>query len=93
MPESGTELGRHFPENISVPPQETRELRFGVNVAHMAPEGATQLDLFYGIRAHVEWLLVVDNAGRRWIVHPESGRRARRKGRRWRPKEYMPHDW
>jgi hypothetical protein len=68
--------------------QETKELRFGVNVAHMAPEGAVQLHLLDGIRARVEWLLVVDNAGRQ-RRRPESGRRAKRIDRWWRPKQLL----
>ncbi|MDP9223669.1 MAG: hypothetical protein M3P18_07395, partial [Actinomycetota bacterium] len=53
-PQAGTEPWPHFQDNILVPPQETKELRFGVNVAHMAPEGAVQLHLLDGIRAQVK---------------------------------------
>jgi hypothetical protein len=49
-----------------------------VNVAHHAPERATALHLTGGITARVDWLLVVDYAGRRWEVRPGRGRQARR---------------
>jgi len=62
-------------------------------VAHTAPEGATQPAIFNGITAHVDWLLIVDNAGRRWEVRPETGGRAVPVGRRWRRQEYMPREW
>jgi hypothetical protein len=65
---------RKFADDLLVPPDETEVWSFEVNVAHTAPEGATQLHLDKGIAAHVDWLLVIDNAGRRWEVRPREGR-------------------
>ncbi|MGH3479316.1 MAG: hypothetical protein ACRDQD_21080 [Nocardioidaceae bacterium] len=89
----GTEPHRTFQENVVVPPMETVPLPFTVNIAHLAPHGTDELDFLNGIRPRVRWLLVVDNAGRRWDVRPETGGRAKRVGRRWRPEEFMPREW
>jgi hypothetical protein len=91
--EPGTESVRMFGDPQRVPPGETQEWSQPVNVAHTAPRGATALDPIRGIAVHVDWLLIVDNAGRRWEVRPETGGRAKRVGRRWRPREYMPRRW
>jgi hypothetical protein len=62
-------------------------------VAHTRPDGAAGLDTWRSIWCEVSWLLVVDNAGRRWELRPAKGRRAKRI--RWyhRPREYQPLDW
>lgn len=91
--EPGTDSVRMFSEPRRVPPGETEEWSLPVNVAHTAPEGASALDPIRGMTVHVDWLLVVDNAGRRWEVFPETGGRAKRIRRRWRPREYMPRQW
>jgi hypothetical protein len=93
-PTPGTEPLRTFHEDVVVPPGQTLELPFDVNVAHTAPAGAIQLDLLRGIDCHVDWLLVLDNAGRKWHLRPQKGRRARRV-RSWsrRRDEYMPRSW
>jgi hypothetical protein len=79
---------------IRVPPQDTIQLPFDVHIGHMAPERATQPDLVNGIVASVSWLLVVDNAGRRWDVRPDKGKRARRVRRfGWKPEPPMPRQW
>lgn len=94
-PTPGTVPVRTFHDDVVIPPGKTAKLPFDVNVAHTAPVGATQLDLLRGIDCHVDWLLVLDNAGRRWHVRPERGRRARRVRRwRWRPDDdHMPRTW
>jgi hypothetical protein len=93
-PTPGTEPLRNFHEDVVIPPGETQQLTFIVNVAHTAPADAVQLDMLRGIDCHIDWLLVLDNAGRRWHLRPEKGRRARRvRGWRWRPGEYMPRTW
>jgi hypothetical protein len=46
-----------------------------------------------GVRCEIAWLLIRDNAGRRWEVRPGIARRAKRI--RWyhRPKEFQPLLW
>lgn len=83
LEQPGTETQKFFHYDVFVPPQDTLELPFKVNVAHMAPEAATQLGLLDGIKAHVDSLQLVDNAGRRWKVHPGRGSRARAVGHSW----------
>jgi len=63
------------------------------DLSHLAPEGATQLSLVYGVTCDIAWLLIRDNAGRRWEVRPGIARRAKRI--RWyrRPKEFQPLLW
>lgn len=90
----GIEALKSFHEHLVIPPGETLELPFVVNVAHTAPDGAVQLDISRGIECRVDWLLVRDNAGRRWHLRPESGRRSRRvRSWSWRPSEFMPRSW
>jgi hypothetical protein len=90
----GTGPFRSFQDDLgTVPPGETRSLPFNINVAHLAPADAAQLGLSDGVTPYVDWLLVVDNAGRKWDVRPKTGRRAKRVRRRWRPDEYMPRQW
>jgi hypothetical protein len=63
------------------------------DLSHLAPEGATQLSLGDGVTCEIAWLLIRDNAGRRWEVRPGIARRAKRI--RWysRPKEFQPLLW
>lgn len=90
----GTESSLRFHDNFIVAPQDTVEIEFEVNVEHMAPGVTDYLAFSDGISAKVEWLLVIDNAGRRWEVHPERGGKAVRVGRRWRRShEHMPQKW
>lgn len=93
MQEPGTQSRRFFNDNLRIPPQETIELQFKAGVADMAPAGASQLAVERGIEASVEWMLLLDNAGRRWEVRPEKNGRARRVGSGWKPEEYMPREW
>lgn len=46
----------------------------------IAPEGAAQLDPVDGVRCVVRGLMLLDNAGRRWVVRPGKGRRAAKVG-------------
>lgn len=86
---------RSFQNDLEpLPPGETRKLPFDVNVAHLAPPDAVQLGLADGVTPFVDWLLVIDNAGRKWEVRPETGRRAKQVTRRWRRSdEHMPQEW
>jgi len=90
---NGPHPGKSFHNDVRVPPQDTIKLPFGINVGHLAPEGASQLAAINGLAVHVEWMLLVDNAGRRWEVRPEKSGRAKRVRRWWKPKEYMPANW
>jgi hypothetical protein len=89
----GKQTQKHFLGPLRPPPQDRVDHSFEVNVAHMAPEHADQLHLFEGIRCKILWMLIVDNAGRRWEVRPGVGRRARRV--RWfsRRREYQPPEF
>jgi hypothetical protein len=88
-----TEPVRSFTADLVVPPGEVKEWSFETNLAHTAPRAAVQLALTNGITAHVDSLLIVDNAGRRWEVRCERSGRATAVGRRWRAKEYLPREW
>jgi hypothetical protein len=85
---------RAFVNDLQLAPGETKELGpYGFNLAHLAPDGSNQLAWPNGVTVRVAWLLLIDNAGRRWVVKPQKGRRARRVLRWWRPEEYMPAKW
>jgi hypothetical protein len=90
--EPGTRPERYFVDTIRVAPQETWEHPFPVNFAHLAPDGASQPAMFHGVTCEISWVLVADNAGRRWELRPMKGLRARRI-RRYRPQEYQPRNW
>ena len=73
-----------------IPPGETLTIgRWHLNLAMGAPNLATVHDAIYSI----ERFLAVDNAGRRWIVRPGQGKRARQI--RWysRRKRDFPREW
>lgn len=91
----GKDLGaRHFPEHISLAPQETREIAPSPgDVSAQAPSSEGVVSFAPPPRVVINWALVVDNAGRRWVLRPEVGGRAERVGRRWKREEYQPHDW
>jgi hypothetical protein len=89
----GTDPVRTYMEGIRVPPQDTWHQENGVNVAHQAPDHADQLDMIDGLNYEIRWVLLVDNAGRRWEMRPGTGRRTKRV--RWysrRRREY-PLAW
>lgn len=77
-PTPGVEPQLRFHNDLLVAPQETKEIPFAVNVEHMAPDRGVQLSPTDGLKSKVEWLLVVDNAGRRWEINPERGGQATR---------------
>ncbi|MFI5840348.1 hypothetical protein ACIA8K_11645 [Catenuloplanes sp. NPDC051500] len=88
----GTDLLRYFQGLVRVPPEETYELGAQpINVAHLAPAHAGQLDPLIGLSYEVRWMLISDNAGRRWEVRP--GRSTRRI--RWfsRRRAGYPANW
>ncbi|WSQ10280.1 hypothetical protein OG604_22355 [Streptomyces sp. NBC_01231] len=84
---------KHFIANVRVPPQGEVDSETPIDVSDLAPEHADQLELFDGITCKISWMLIVDNAGRRWEVRPGVGRRAKRI--RWyhRRREFQPHEW
>lgn len=63
------------------------------DLSHLAPEGARQPWLGDGVTGAIAWMMIRDNAGRRWEVRPGIARRAKRI--RWysRPKEFQPPLW
>jgi hypothetical protein len=93
---AGSPVVKQFLYDISIPPQRTWDnagTPAPANVAHTAPEGGLGLSPVRPIWCEVSWLLVIDNAGRKWELRPAKGRRAKRI--RWyhRPREYQPSDW
>jgi hypothetical protein len=85
---------RAFVYDIQLAPDETKDLTPSEhNVAHLTPTGANQLDMINGVTVRAAWLLVIDTAGRRWVVEPHKSGRAKKVRRRWRPREYMPQEW
>lgn len=88
-PTPGTSTSKFFVEKIIVPPGDTREISTKIDVSNQAPKDAKQLTFPHGVQCIIEWILVHDNAGRRWELRPNGGRRARRI--RWysRLKEYQ----
>lgn len=95
-PVAGTEAACNFVNDLRVPPRDTWDNEAGPyerNLAHTAPRRAVQLDLVQGVRCEIDWLLLVDNAGRKWEIQPIRGDRAKRL--RWysRPKEYQPPEF
>ena len=91
----GVDQSSHFTQWFLLAPDERRTVIHGqvVSVAHHAPKRATALNAPGGVSARVDWLLVVDNAGRRWEVRPGRGRQARRI--RWYSygREFYPRAW
>jgi hypothetical protein len=94
-PVDATEPHRAFVHDVKLAPGETRDLTpYEVNLEHLAPEGSRQLDMVGGVKVEVAWLLVIDTAGRRWVIEPPHGGRAKRV--RWwrrRSNEFMPARW
>ncbi|WP_133909129.1 hypothetical protein [Actinophytocola oryzae] len=88
-PTPGTTTSKFFVEKITLPPGDTRDISAKIDVRNHAPKDAKQLTFPHGIHASIEWILVHDNAGRRWELLPSKGRRAKRI--RWysRRKEYQ----
>lgn len=88
----GTGSVQQFLNDFRVPPGETLNMSFLVNVAHLAPEGAVQLWPIGGVTVATNWLLAIDNVGRRWVIRPREGRAKRR---RWYRKRdgHWPHGW
>ncbi|WP_326556525.1 hypothetical protein [Micromonospora sp. NBC_01796] len=91
----GLRFDQMFIGPIRVPPQETWEADWqNHNVAHLAPNQAVQLEPFVdGVHCVLNWAIVTDNAGRRWLTHHQYGRRARRM--RWYTwgGAYLPHSY
>lgn len=82
-----------FVEEFRVPPQDTVDSQHVVHVDNMAPKGARQLAIPNGVKASASWLLVIDNAGRRWQLCPGQAGRARRI--RWYSfhSDFYPKGW
>jgi hypothetical protein len=84
-----------FVDDLQLAPGEAKELPpIKVNLAHLAPEGSRQLAFPGGVKVRVTWLLLIDNASRRWIIRPLGGTRAHRIKWWWRPdQKSMPRKW
>src|SRR5258707_5527814 len=72
--------GSLFTGPVLVAPQTTWESDWQpFNIAHTAPEGATWLDFMAeGVKCLLNYGLLTDNAGRRWEMRTQRGKRARR---------------
>ncbi|HEX6352472.1 hypothetical protein [Actinophytocola sp.] len=88
-PTPGTTTSSFFVYDIVVPPGDTREINAEIDVSNHGPKDAKQLTFPDGAQGHIQWLLVHDNAGRRWELRPSKGRRARRIRWHSRLKEYQ----
>jgi hypothetical protein len=86
---------RMFYGPVRVPPQETINGPWqDFDVSELAPTGASTLDLHPdGLRCILRWVLVTDNAGRRWQTRHSAGRPARRIRwyNAWDPN--FPYEW
>jgi len=94
-PTPGTDVVRMYGGKVRVAPEDTwsDSSPQEVNVGHLAPEHADQLDFIEGLSYRIRWVLLIDNAGRRWEVRPEMGGPARRI--RWwsRRRRDYPVEW
>jgi hypothetical protein len=84
---------RAFVRRTLLAPQSTKEIPGKFDVSDLAPEGGVQLSPIEGASIRIRWLLVIDTAGRRWILKPGSGERARQARWYMQPEEYQPRDW
>jgi len=87
----GVNPRRHFLDDLgSSAPDETWSNSFQVNVADTMPQEDASLNFLESARCSIMWLLLIDNAGRRWEIQPGKGGRAKRV--RWysRLREYQP---
>jgi hypothetical protein len=84
-----------FADRIWVPPQEPLEKELTVSVADSRPEGALMLAVIPGqdVDCTIRWLLLVDNAGRKWEVRPGKGSRAKRVKWYRRRRQYRGVQW
>ena len=57
-------------------PGTTGAIPYEVNFAHCAPKAA-QLAPLRGVWCEIDWLLILDNAGRKWEIRPSRGGRVR----------------
>jgi hypothetical protein len=95
-PVEGTEPVRSFPADFLVQPGETWDNNGTpnrINFAHTAPPDAVQLAFTNGVRWQIDWLLILDNAGRKWEVRPGRGGRATRLAWYHVPQEYQPPEF
>jgi hypothetical protein len=65
------------PGEFQVRPHETWHSTVLEGLAETAPEGALQLDPEKGVRPEIDYLLILDNAGRKWRVQPSRVGRAK----------------
>jgi hypothetical protein len=92
---TAAQRARLFTGPIQIPPGTTIEGPWRVhNIAHLAPEGAVQLEFTSeGVRCILRWALITDNSGRRWQTRHQAGRPARRI-RSWSRREAdFPYPW
>ena len=89
--DEGDAAKRGFFEDVQLAPGETKDLTS--RAFDLSRRGSRKVVPFGGVTVQVSWLLMIDNAGRRWVVKPNKGSRATRVRRWWRPGEYMPHKW
>jgi hypothetical protein len=91
----GTEPGKAFIGPVRIAPDKTWEGQpQEFDLAHTAPHPEAQLWMLVGgITCRIRFVLVLDNAGRRWETRPGAGRRARRI--RWysRRRQDFPYEW
>jgi hypothetical protein len=95
-PVPGTVPVRAFLYDFMVRPDETCDNganSYEANFAHAAPQDGAQLASTRGVLCQIDWLLILDNAGRKWEVKPSRGGRAKRLVWYRRPREYQPSEF
>ncbi|WP_190329694.1 hypothetical protein [Streptomyces venezuelae] len=84
---TGSESGIYLIQDVRIPPGETIACTpHTINIAHLAPEYAVQLNPINGVKCKIEHMDVIDNAGREWEVRPGVARRPIRM--RWYRKKW-----
>jgi len=83
----------YFVDGVRIPPGETIPVEVPINIGHLMPDGAHQLSIARGVDARIQWVLFLDNAGRRWETRPGSSGRARRIRAMSRRRSGYPLGW
>jgi hypothetical protein len=75
---TGTDVMRFWRElkpPLLLIPEETQSEEEWVSLNNIAPDGVQSLRPSTGVQIEIDWVLLTDNAGRRWEVQPGKGRR------------------
>lgn len=68
--------GSNFIQDVRIPPDEIITCGpYLMNLGHLVPDHADQLNPINGVKCKIERMGVIDNAGRKWEVRPGAARR------------------